>query len=323
MHEPFRRDKKNKGFIRFPGVGARRQFEKAEGEMTEIDGNEKTTEPQAPEHKAPEQGETVRRITLGFVAGWIWAVLAALGTLGSFTDGENAGPGVLIFLSGLVALPPFGTLLRKQYNIALSGWLKAVVVLGLVIAAGSFMKPVMDDGKGSATAEKVTAFSPSEGASTTPEPAPAKSSLPEDQAQFGAVNARAKDDYDRMDNDLKRAVVRKQRDRDAMSATLGGGFRGWTGTIDEMTTNGDGDAVVTIQLDGCPCKLKTWNNALSDIGSGTLIKNGSSLFNEIMNMSEGQKVRISGTILREGSLTEQGSVTDPEWITKFSDISPN
>lgn len=273
--------------------------------MTEVD-----------EHgKAPEQGTPVRRITLGFVAGWVWAVLAALGTLGSFTDGKNAGPGVFFFLSGLVALPPVGTFLKKQFNIALSGWLKAVVVVGLVVAAGAFMKPVNSGSSGT-----TIAFTPPEAVSAPREAAPA---LAGDQAQFGAINASAKDDYDRMDNDLKRSVVRKRRDRAALAVTSGGGFSDWTGTIDELTTNGDGDAVVTIQLDGCPCKLKTWNNSLSDIGSDTLIKNGSSLFNRILNMSTGQRVRVSGTILSESSLTERGSVEDPEWIVKFHDISPN
>lgn len=268
--------------------------------------------------KAPEQAAPVRRITLGFVIGWAWAIFAGVGSLVMILSGENVAAGLVIFPSALIALPPFGTLLKTRLNIALSGWLKTAVVIVLLVVSGAYVKP--ENKSGAATVSSDTSSSTQSEASET---APQKPSLAADQAQFGAANETGKNDYAQMDNDLKRSVVRKRRDLAAMSATSGGSFEDWTGTLDEMTTNGDGDAVVSVQLDGCPCKLKTWNNSLSDIGSGTLIKNGSALFNRIMNMSVGQKVRISGTILKESSMTEEGSVTDPEWIVKFSDISPN
>jgi hypothetical protein len=106
-----------------------------------------------------------------------------------------------------------------------------------------------------------------------------------------------------------------------MAATNGGPFKGWTGTLKTMTTNGDGDGVIVVQLDGCPCTLRTWNNSFSDLQSHTLVKNGSLLFNKILNMRVGDRVRVSGLILQEASLSERGSVDDPEWITRFSDVS--
>ena len=59
----------------------------------------------------------------------------------------------------------------------------------------------------------------------------------------------------------------------------------------------------------------------------TLIENGSDLYNSISDLSEGDRVVFSGTFIpddsdfiREGSVTERGSMTDPEFILKFSDV---
>ena len=76
-----------------------------------------------------------------------------------------------------------------------------------------------------------------------------------------------------------------------------------------------------------PFAIKTWNNALSDIFDETLIENGSELYNAIADLSKGDKVVFSGTFasderdfIREASVTERGSMTDPEFILKFSDV---
>jgi hypothetical protein len=75
--------------------------------------------------------------------------------------------------------------------------------------------------------------------------------------------------------------------------------------------------------------VQTWNNALSDIEDDTLIDPKSALFAKASALSVGQEVTFSGAFrpyttdcIREGSLTLSGSITEPEFIFRFSDVSP-
>ena len=96
-----------------------------------------------------------------------------------------------------------------------------------------------------------------------------------------------------------------------------------------MTTNSEGKATIEVKLEGSQSVVvQTWNNALSDHGSDTLIDNKSPVYNKISEMSEGDRVVFSGEFLsddrvgiREASLTEAGSMTSPGFIVKFSDVT--
>lgn len=82
-----------------------------------------------------DEDNTVRTITTGWLLGWIWAVFAGVGGIGILAE-DDALAGILTLLSALLALPPFGKFLRESAQIALSGWLKVLIILGLLIGAG-------------------------------------------------------------------------------------------------------------------------------------------------------------------------------------------
>ena len=90
--------------------------------------------------------------------------------------------------------------------------------------------------------------------------------------------------------------------------------------------NNEGRGVVSIKVaDGI--YIKTRNNALSDISDHTLIDTTSSLFARVAVLTIGQKIRFSGAFVRddldcfkEGSITVDGAMTEPEFIIRFSDI---
>jgi hypothetical protein len=76
-------------------------------------------------------------------------------------------------------------------------------------------------------------------------------------------------------------------------------------------------------------EIKTWNNALSDIASNTLIEKGTPVFNRLFDLSNGQRVRFSGAFLpsdsdfiKETSMTIDGSMRNPEFLFKFKSVSP-
>ena len=71
-------------------------------------------------------------------------------------------------------------------------------------------------------------------------------------------------------------------------------FSNWKGEIVGMGTTGDQKAWLQMRPFGIDDVLiKTWNNDLSDLGTGTLIRSGSFVFNQVAQLSEGSIVYFS------------------------------
>lgn len=154
------------------------------------------------------------------------------------------------------------------------------------------------------------------------------SPLPEQQASFIAAISDYKTHFDSAGNELQQSILRDER-RMAILKALGGQLRaeGWSGTLRKLETNNDGDAVVTVRV-ASNIDLATWNNAISDVLHSTLIEKGTPLYATLVNMSVGDKVRVSGNFIRaeadglfEQSITIHGAMTAPEFLFKFTDIS--
>ena len=134
--------------------------------------------------------------------------------------------------------------------------------------------------------------------------------------------------YKSAGNELQKSTLRTSRRPALERAVPDKAVSGWIGTIKKLETTSEGKAGITIQLQGSPILLKTWNNGLSDSGERTLIDHGSALYNRIASLSKGATVSFSGTFfpdkrdyLRETSVTESGSMTEPEFLFRFSDVS--
>ncbi len=127
-------------------------------------------------------------------------------------------------------------------------------------------------------------------------------------------------------NELRLAELRSARAealRQAMGTTQ---ILSWRGTLTKPRTTGDGDAVVQVRLP-CGATLKTWNNAMTDEGSGTLIAHDSPLYGTLAKLHEDQLVVIDGHLFqgaRDGftelSFTELGSMLHPEFLFRFLTI---
>ena len=138
--------------------------------------------------------------------------------------------------------------------------------------------------------------------------------------------------YRNAPNELKKSALRTQRGN-SLGEALGNSRQAtdWVGTIKSMSTNNEGKAILEIALlqnGGTPIMVKTWNNALSDIMDNTLIPQESSLFTAISELSKNDLVYFSGNFLvsdksdfiKEGSLTELGSMTEPEFLFRFKSV---
>jgi len=153
--------------------------------------------------------------------------------------------------------------------------------------------------------------------------------VPAKQEAFSQAVTKFYQPYNEAPNDLKKSVLRTNR-KSEIKTVLGSArsFKEWIGKINTLQTTGDGKAVLSIKLLGSGVQLKTWNNGLSDIGDDTLIKQSSSLFATIAELKVGSRVKISGSFIkstqdyvRESSMSEHGSMTDPEFIVKFKSVS--
>lgn len=80
------------------------------------------------------EGKT-RKITAGFVFSWIFAVLVGLPGIMSLFEGKILS-GILFILVALVLLPPLNVWVEKRFKFALSGGLKVIVVILLLMAVG-------------------------------------------------------------------------------------------------------------------------------------------------------------------------------------------
>ena len=100
-----------------------------------------------------------------------------------------------------------------------------------------------------------------------------------------------------------------------------------------MGTTSDGYAYLCIRLSGSDnVKVCTWDNGISDIGAETLIRQDNPLYQELSEHATGDVVTFSGQFLiglgsrdypTEKSVTEEGSMTDPDYLMRFSEIHPN
>ena len=127
----------------------------------------------------------------------------------------------------------------------------------------------------------------------------------------------------------KSAVFRKKREY-LVKAIPDGKITNWIGEVDVIGTTKGGDFAnleIESRVAGQKIAYITWNNRLSDIGDNTMIPMNSPIYQKIGNLKQGDKVVFTTQLLKdkqdgfkEGSMTEEGNMTDTEFIVKFVDI---
>ncbi len=154
--------------------------------------------------------------------------------------------------------------------------------------------------------------------------------LPADQLAFRDTITSARQAFTEAKNDLVRGGLRPERGKAVCEVLPGRLARDWVGTVYDLTTNGDGWGVFSVEMDG-EIWISTWNNSMSDKDYGTLIDPDSALFKALSGLSVGQTVIFSGKFFedtlstdcfREKSLTILGAMSEPEYVFVFSDVRP-
>ena len=104
----------------------------------------------------------------------------------------------------------------------------------------------------------------------------------------------------------------------------------WFAEVYSLSTSQGGDYLsVTLVSEkfNIDIEYKTWSNRFSDSDDNTMIRKGSDIYESFSSLKEGDIVCFSGRLIRdrekgirESSLTEYGSLSNPEFVMKFTDV---
>ena len=129
---------------------------------------------------------------------------------------------------------------------------------------------------------------------------------------------------------MAKGAVRPARATAICSLLRSAQAKDWIGTVATLSSTNDGKGVLAVQLSD-RVTLSTTNNGFSESLSDlkTLIPVGSAVQTQAMALHTGQHVRFSGNFahshddcLEEASLTVDGSMSNPEFLFRFSDVQP-
>ncbi len=152
--------------------------------------------------------------------------------------------------------------------------------------------------------------------------------MPATERDFIAAVNRGMAAYRSGETEFQKGASRPARAHEICQVLRSPAVGGWVGKLDEISTNGDGNGVISIEI-APDVHIKTWNNSLSDVMDRTLVAAGTPLFQSLFALRPHQTVAFSGTFLpsqtdcvQEPSLTMSGSMTDPGFIFRFATVAP-
>jgi hypothetical protein len=150
--------------------------------------------------------------------------------------------------------------------------------------------------------------------------------LPESERLLIAAAEKARAAYAAGANEMAQGAARPARAKDICAAIKNPQVSGWVGEVETLSSNSDGLGVLAIRI-AKDVLIKTWNNSISDSSAKTLIDPESAVFKKAVVLRKGQRVKFAGQFIRddtdcfrEGSLSLKGSLTQPEFIFRFSDL---
>ena len=147
-----------------------------------------------------------------------------------------------------------------------------------------------------------------------------------DQAKFCNINKKYIDLSKKTTKDLKLQLYKRKRKKELSNFDYE--FENWEGKIQAIDSVGEEYAYVSITI----CKnvaIKTWNNEFSDMmmSEKTLIHIDTELYELLLDLEKGIKVITSGSFNQsdsdhfyESSMTNKGSLSEPEYIVHFRKI---
>ncbi|WP_252353884.1 peptidoglycan-binding protein [Acetobacter sp. P5B1] len=137
-------------------------------------------------------------------------------------------------------------------------------------------------------------------------------------------------EYENGQNDFQKGAARPRRASKICSLIRSPQINNWVGTVEELSSNSSGYGVLKIRISP-HATVGTSNNSFSDsLGEQrTLIAPSDPVFSQVSNLRDGQRVIFSGRFstsqddcLDETSVTQSGSMEDPDFEMRFTNVTP-
>ena len=225
-------------------------------------------------------------------------------------------------------------------------WVWAIVVVLLAVASNSQSPTSETSGEGSDSAEAAEDTGTSDSNSSTTAAVIAETTTttsttsttttttttippvqtPEIQKQFIAIIEDGRKKIGDSKTDLQKASALRDRDKALCAILSSYSATDWIGEIDEIGANGEGKAHISITI-ADDMKVRTWNNAFSDLFDDTLIPESSPVFAQVLPLEDGNKIKFSAkfmrgrdTCLKQGNLTDFYYGREPEFIVQITSV---
>jgi len=157
---------------------------------------------------------------------------------------------------------------------------------------------------------------------------------PPSQRKFVDLNVGCVTAYRAGTNEIQRSVAFNSCNDSRSQFAANSPIRGWLGTVESISTDQGADVVsfrIATSIDGFDITYGTLSNRMSDARHGSLITQSSPLFGVLANLQVGDKVAFDGEFLGdpagktgtwESSMTERGSMEEPEFNVRFTKVKP-
>lgn len=185
----------------------------------------------------------------------------------------------------------------------------------------------------------ISAVNPSGSAASSTDNAPPETSayqppsepteIDKEESLISIVNEGCQE-YTDGQNDFQKGAARPRRASRICKLLQDPVVTGWYGTVDNLSSSSSGYGVLTIRISP-HITVGTTNNSLSDsLGpQKTLISPSDPVFSQVANLHVGQHIIFSGRFstsnddcIEETSITQEGSMTDPDFEMRFTDVKP-
>jgi hypothetical protein len=175
-----------------------------------------------------------------------------------------------------------------------------------------------------------TKVAPESAATTNQQQRQQRITLPRDETDLISTIADFRHRYESASNEFQKSALRRNRGQALSQILSDRNVQNWIGVVSSMTTTSDGHGSIALKVpETAPLTIKTWNNGHSDVADGTLISPESPVYEQVSRLAIGTTVVFSGSFLssemdyvEEASVTEEGSMMEPELIFRFEAIRP-
>lgn len=150
-------------------------------------------------------------------------------------------------------------------------------------------------------------------------------SCPGAMVDFYLMLSRFRGEYELASNDLQRSSIRTSRQKEIEKQLKNRKVDSWIGEVVSLRTDSSRDAIITIKVDQKIIGREVGRDFCFVIrNSINRIEHGSQLYDEMSRLSVGSRLTFSGRFvecdedyIREGSLTEHGAMSEPEFEFVF------